>query len=140
MVRKYDLNQNGPRALCNPDGACYDPTEDPSYNFAFKTPTYSRQEGIYPNLSIALPNKLLPVTFSGANGLGDVTGRYSYLDDVGERHNVEYIAGRNTGFHVRTPYPDSNPAAIGPLFFNGRGRPLPRGRTSIQRGLDGSYR
>lgn len=45
VVRKYDLNQNGPRAICNREGACYDPTEDPSYNFAFRTPTYTRQEG-----------------------------------------------------------------------------------------------
>lgn len=66
--------------------------------------------------------------------------RYTYLDDVGERHNVEFIAGKNTGFHVKTPFPDSNPRAYGPLYFRGRGRPLPRGRTSIQRGLDGSYK
>nr|CAI5844750.1 unnamed protein product [Callosobruchus analis] len=72
--------------------------------------------------------------------VGDVNGRYSYTDDVGERHNVEFVAGKNTGFHVKTPFPDSNPRAYGPLYFNGRGKPIPRGRTSIQRGLDGSYR
>lgn len=118
--RKYDLNQNGPRPVGNKDDPYYDPYEDPSYNFSFRTRTYNRDEG--------------------ANRVGDVTGRYSYLDDVGERHNVEYIAGKNTGFHVRTPFPDSNPRAYGPLYFNGRGKPIPRGRTSIQRGLDGSYR
>lgn len=66
--------------------------------------------------------------------------RFTYLDDIGERHNVEFVAGKNTGFHVKTPFPDSNPRAYGPLYFRGRGRPIPRGRTSIQRGLDGSYK
>ncbi|XP_066138696.1 uncharacterized protein Cpr73D [Euwallacea fornicatus] len=120
IFRKYDLNQNGPRAIGPRDNPYYDLYEDPSYNFAFRTPTYSKQES--------------------ANRIGDVTGKYSYRDDVGERHDVEYIAGKNTGFHVKTPFPDSNPRAYGSLYFNGRGRPLPRGRTSIQRGLDGSYK
>ncbi|XP_017776991.1 PREDICTED: uncharacterized protein LOC108562984 [Nicrophorus vespilloides] len=120
IVRKFDQNQNGPRPIGSRDDPYFDPNEDPSYNFSFKTRTYSRTEG--------------------ANRRGDVTGKYTYVDDVGERHNVEYIAGKNTGFHVKTPFPDSNPRSYGPLFFNGRGRPLPRGRTSIQRGLDGSYR
>lgn len=81
--------------------------------------------------------------FTGANRLGDVTGRYSFIDDLGERHNVEYVAGKNTGFHIRTPFPDSNPSSIGPLFYKGPIKPgekTPRGRTSIQRGLDGSYK
>ncbi|XP_066256950.1 uncharacterized protein Cpr73D [Euwallacea similis] len=120
VFRKYDLNQNGPRAIGSRDDPYYDPYEDSSYNFAFRTATYSKQES--------------------ANRIGDVTGKYSYRDDVGERHDVEYIAGKNTGFHVKTPFPDSNPGAYGSLYFNGRGRPLPRGRTSIQRGLDGSYK
>ncbi|XP_044750979.1 uncharacterized protein LOC123311213 [Coccinella septempunctata] len=120
VVRKYDLNQSGPRPVGSPDDPYYDPYEDPSYNFGFKTRTHSREEN--------------------ANRVGDVTGRYSYVDDIGERHNVEYIAGKRTGFHVKTPFPDSNPRAYGPLYFRGRGKPIPRGRTSIQRGLDGSYR
>lgn len=120
IARKYDLNQNGPRPIGSPDDPNFDPYEDPSYNFAFRTRTYERQEN--------------------ANRAGDVNGRYSYVDDVGERHNVEYLAGKNTGFHVKTPFPDSNPRSLGPLFFNGRGKPIPRGRTSIQTGLDGSYR
>ncbi|XP_050309648.1 uncharacterized protein LOC126745714 [Anthonomus grandis grandis] len=120
VYRKYNLNQNGPRATGSRDDPYYDPYEDPSYNFAFRTRTYSRQEN--------------------ANRVGDVSGKYTYLDDIGERHNVEYIAGRNTGFHVKTPFPDSNPRAYGPLYFRGRGKPIPRGRTSIQRGLDGSYK
>ncbi|XP_030758048.1 mesocentin [Sitophilus oryzae] len=120
VYRNYDLNQNGPRPVGSRDDPYYDPYEDPSYKFGFRTRTYSRQEN--------------------ANRVGDVTGRYTYLDDVGERHNVEYIAGKNTGFHVKNPFPDSNPRAYGPLFFRGRGKPIPRGRTSIQRGLDGSYK
>lgn len=120
VVRKYDLNQNGPRAIGSRDDPYYDPYEDPSYSFSFKTRTYSREEN--------------------ANRVGDVTGSYSYLDDVGERHDVQFVAGKNTGFHVKTPFPDSNPRAYGPLYFNGRGKPIPRGRTAIQRGLDGSYK
>ncbi|XP_063903106.1 uncharacterized protein LOC135122680 isoform X2 [Zophobas morio] len=119
--RKYDLNQNGPRPVGSRDDPYYDPYEDPSYSFEFKTRTYNRQEN--------------------ANRVGDVTGRYNYIDDVGELHNVEFIAGKNTGFHVKTPFPDSNPRAYyGRLYYRGRGKPIPRGRTSIQRGLDGSYR
>ncbi|XP_056635980.1 collagen alpha-1(II) chain [Diorhabda sublineata] len=120
IIRKYDLNQSGPRAVGSKDDPLFDPYEDPSYNFSFRTKTYNRDEN--------------------SNRLGDVSGRYSYTDDVGERHNVEYIAGKRTGFHVKTPFPDSNPRAYGPLYFRGRGRPIPRGRTSIQRGLDGSYK
>ncbi|KAG5873738.1 hypothetical protein JTB14_021700 [Gonioctena quinquepunctata] len=120
VVRKYNLNQAGPRPIGSRDDPYYDPYEDPSYDFSFKTRTYSRVEK--------------------ANRVGDVNGKYSYVDDVGERHNVEFIAGKNTGFHVKTPFPDSNPRAYGPLYFRGRGKPIPRGRTSIQRGLDGSYK
>lgn len=120
IARKYDLTQIGPRPVGSKDDPYFDPYEDPSYNFDFRTRTYSREEN--------------------ANRFGDVKGSYTYLDDVGERHNVEFIAGKRTGFHVRTPFPDSNPNAYGPLFFNGRGKPIPRGRTAIQRGLDGSYR
>ncbi|CAH0558059.1 unnamed protein product [Brassicogethes aeneus] len=118
--RKYDLNQNGRRPVGSRDDPYYDPYEDPSYNFSFRTRTYNRDES--------------------ANRVGDVNGRYSYLDDVGERHNVEFIAGAKTGFHVKTPFPDSNPRGYGPLYFNGRGKPIPRGRTSVQRGVDGSYK
>ncbi|KAK9887406.1 hypothetical protein WA026_022342 [Henosepilachna vigintioctopunctata] len=120
IVRNYDLNQNGPRPIGSPDDPYYDPYEDKSYHFGFRTRTHAREEN--------------------SNRKGDVTGKFSYTDDVGEQHNVEYIAGKRTGFHVKTPFPDSNPRAYGPLYFRGRGRPIPRGRTSIQRGLDGSYR
>ncbi|XP_044728573.1 translation initiation factor IF-2-like [Chrysoperla carnea] len=117
--RKYDLNQNGPRPIGNRDDPFFDPSEDPSYSFGFRTRTYNRDEN--------------------ANRNGDVTGRYSYLDDIGERHNVEYVAGKNTGFHVKTAYPDSNPRSYGALYYSGPGK-KPRGHTSIQKNLDGSYR
>ncbi|XP_018334535.1 uncharacterized protein LOC108743462 [Agrilus planipennis] len=120
VVRKYDLSQNGPRSSGSKDDPYFDDSEDPSYNFGFKTRTYQRQEV--------------------SNNVGDVTGKFSYIDDVGDHHNVDFVAGKNTGFHVKTPFPDSNPKAYGPLFFKGRGKPIPRGRTSIQRQLDGSYR
>ena len=106
----------------NPTYSTYsDPNEDPSYDFAFNTPTYKRQESGGPR--------------------GDVTGSYSYMDDAGEWHNVAFEAGSQTGFHIKTPFPDSTP--YGGVFFTGPdGRPSgpPRGRTSIQRSVDGSYR
>lgn len=46
IVRKYDLNQNGPRPIGSRDDPYFDPNEDPSYNFAFNTRTYSRKEGL----------------------------------------------------------------------------------------------
>lgn len=109
----------------NPSYSTYfDPNEDPSYRFNFQTREYSRSES--------------------SNSRGDVNGRYTFVDDVGVRHNVEYEAGSGVGFHVKSPYPDSTP--LGPsLFFAGPpanrkgGKPL-RGHTSIQRGKDGSYR
>lgn len=69
-------------------------------------------------------------------------GHYTYVDDIGERHDVSYIAGRDTGFHVQTAHPDS-PNVIGSPFHRAplvRGEARPRGRTAVQRGLDGSYR
>lgn len=108
----------------NPSYSTYfDPNEDPSYSFNFQTRDYSRSES--------------------SNSGGNVNGRYTFVDDVGVRHNVEYEAGSRVGFHVKTPYPDSTP--LGPsVFFAGppanKNSKLRRGHTSIQRGNDGSYR
>ncbi|RZC41731.1 uncharacterized protein BDFB_004473, partial [Asbolus verrucosus] len=119
--RKYDLNQSGRRPVGSRDNPYYDPYEDPSYSFRFRTRTYSRQED--------------------ANRFGDVVGKYNYVDDVGDTHKVEFVAGKNTGFHVKTPFPDSNPERFeGRLFYVDRRKPYLRGRTAIQRGRDGSYR
>lgn len=109
----------------NPSYSTYfDPNEDPSYSFNFQTRDYSRSES--------------------SDSRGDVNGRYTFVDDVGVRHNVEYEAGSGVGFHVKTPYPDSTP--LGPSVFfagppaNRKNSKLLRGHTSIQRGNDGSYR
>lgn len=68
-----------------------------------------------------------------------VAGAYSYVDDAGDIHNVEFEAGSQTGFHVKTPFPDSN-HNYNELYFRGDGKVPLRGRTSIQQGVDGSYR
>lgn len=68
-----------------------------------------------------------------------VSGAYSYVDDAGDIHNVEFEAGSQTGFHVKTPFPDSN-HNYNELYFRGDGKVPLRGRTSIQQGVDGSYR
>ena len=94
----------------------FDPLEDPSYSFAFRTPTYVRKED--------------------ADSRGDVTGVYSYIDDVGERHVVQYEAGAEKGFNVLTAFPDNVPA---PGYHLGPGDP-PRGRSTILQNRDGSYR
>lgn len=67
--------------------------------------------------------------------------RYSYVDDVGERHTVEYIAGSGTGFTVTNAVPDSFARARGgPLYFVGKKPGKIRGFHAIQKALDGSYR
>ncbi|KAK3915030.1 Adult-specific rigid cuticular protein 12.6 [Frankliniella fusca] len=124
IARKMDLSQGGGRAPRPPPDGRYspeydnyfDPLEDPSYSFAFRTPTYARKED--------------------ADGRGDVTGVYSYIDDVGERHVVQYEAGAEKGFNVINSFPDNVPA---PGYHLGPGNP-PRGRTTIVQNRDGSYR
>lgn len=134
IARHMDLSQNkipyNPPVPTNspqynPSYSTYfDPNEDPSYSFNFQTRDYSRSES--------------------SNSRGDVNGRYTFVDDVGVRHNVEYEAGSGVGFHVKSPYPDSTPLSPS-VFFAGppanrkSSKPL-RGHTSIQRGKDGSYR
>lgn len=73
------------------------------------------------------------------NHLLQVAGAFSYIDDVGDIHNVQFEAGAQTGFHVKSAYPDSN-HNYNDLYFRGDGKVPLRGRTSILRGLDGSYR
>ncbi|KAM3961603.1 cuticular protein 73D [Aphomia sociella] len=120
--RKMDLDQRPRGPIGNKDDPYFDPNEDPSYGFKFDTRTYSKNEN--------------------ADSRGDVKGHYSFVDDVGERHDVSYIAGRDTGFHVSSAHPDS-PNLIGSPFHRAplvRGETRPRGRTAVQRGLDGSYK
>ncbi|KAJ0179723.1 hypothetical protein K1T71_004314 [Dendrolimus kikuchii] len=120
--RQLDLDQRPRGPIGNKDDPYFDPNEDPSYSFKFDTRTYSKNEN--------------------ADSRGDVTGFYTFVDDIGERHDVAYIAGRDTGFHVSSAHPD-NPGGIGSPFHRAplvRGETRPRGRTAVQRGLDGSYR
>ncbi|CAH0407902.1 unnamed protein product [Chilo suppressalis] len=120
--RKMDLDQRPRGPIGNKDDPNFDPNEDPSYSFKFDTRTYSKNEN--------------------ADSRGDVKGHYSFVDDVGERHDISYIAGRDTGFHVSSAHPDG-PNVIGSPFHRAplvRGETRPRGRTAVQRGLDGSYR
>ncbi|XP_026812357.1 uncharacterized protein LOC113553293 [Rhopalosiphum maidis] len=98
----------------------YDPNEDPSYKFTVRTPTQSKSET--------------------ADSRGHVEGVYSYLDDVGKRHDVQYEAGAGTGFHVKSAHPDSD--TYGGVFYSGPpGKPggRPRGHSSVVLGKDGSY-
>ncbi|XP_014253778.1 nuclear pore complex protein Nup98-Nup96-like [Cimex lectularius] len=132
IARKMDLSQNkGPyNPPVNPNSPNYNPTldgyhdpnEDPSYSFGFKTPTYVRKEN--------------------SDSRGHVNGAYSFIDDVGERHDVSYEAGAKLGFNVKTPFPDSKP--FSGLFYRGPpskpGGKTVRGKTSIQQRGDGSYR
>ncbi|XP_014371753.2 uncharacterized protein LOC106721345 [Papilio machaon] len=120
--RQIDLDQRPRGPIGNKDDPYFDPNEDPSYSYKFDTRTYSKNEN--------------------ADSRGDVKGHYTYVDDAGERHDVTYVAGRDTGFHVSSSHPD-NPSVIGSPFHRAplvRGETRPRGRTAVQRGLDGSYR
>ncbi|XP_034824897.1 uncharacterized protein Cpr73D [Maniola hyperantus] len=120
--RKIDLDQRPRGNIGNKDDPYFDPSEDPSYSFKQETRTYSKNEN--------------------ADSRGDVTGTYTFVDDIGERHDVSYIAGRDTGFHVSSAHPDA-PNLIGTPFHRVplvRGEDKPRGKTAVQRGLDGSYR
>ncbi|CAF4901529.1 unnamed protein product [Pieris macdunnoughi] len=120
--RKIDLDQRPRGPIGNKDDPYFDPNEDPSYSFKIDTRTYTKNEN--------------------ADSRGDVKGHYSFVDDIGERHDVSYIAGRDTGFHVSSAFPDS-PRGIGAPFHRAplvRNEKNPRGKTAVQRGLDGSYR
>lgn len=98
----------------------FDPNEDPSYKFNLKTPTYTRAEA--------------------ADTKGTVNGAFSFVDDVGKRHDVQYEAGSKTGFLVKTPFPDSDP--FGGIFYQGPNKPgsPPRGHIAIVRSNDGAYK
>ncbi|CAK1552858.1 unnamed protein product [Leptosia nina] len=120
--RKIDLDQRPRGPIGNKDDPYFDPNEDPSYSYKIDTRTYTKNEN--------------------ADSRGDVKGHYSFVDDIGERHDVSYIAGRDTGFHVSSAFPDA-PRGIGSPFHRAplvRNEKNPRGKTAVQRGLDGSYR
>jgi hypothetical protein len=64
----------------SPDDPLADPYDDPSYSFGFKTKSYQRRED--------------------QDSRGAVQGQYSYVDDVGEKHDVKYKASASTGYEV----------------------------------------
>lgn len=125
IARQMDLSQikqpysppvdpNSPNYNPTYDGY-HDPNEDPSYKFNIRTPTFVKDEV--------------------AGSQGQVKGSYTYTDDIGEVHRVDYEAGAGKGFRVKNPVPDNT--QIG-KYYGGPGIP-PRGRTSVQQGEDGSY-
>lgn len=97
----------------------HDPNEDPSYKFNLKTPTYTRGEA--------------------ADSRGTVNGAFSFVDDIGKRHDVQYEAGSGIGFHIKNAFPDSEP--FGGLFYTGPNKPgtPPRGHSSIVQNVNGAY-
>ncbi|XP_061399423.1 uncharacterized protein LOC133335135 [Musca vetustissima] len=113
------LAQYPPGPIGSPDDPLADPFDDPSYSFAYRTPDQSRSED--------------------NDATGRVRGLYSFVDDEGERHSVRYAAGAGTGFEVSNAVPD-NPASVGytsPLY---KAPPGTRGKMSVQRGPDGTYK
>lgn len=125
IARQMDLSQskipynppvdpNSPNYNPTYDGY-HDPNEDPSYKFKVRTPTFVKDEV--------------------AGSQGQVQGSYTYTDDVGEVHRVDYEAGAGKGFRVRNPVPDNTQNGF---YYGGAGVP-PRGRSSVQQGDDGSY-
>ncbi|XP_073843854.1 cuticular protein 73D [Musca autumnalis] len=117
--RKMGLAQYPPGPIGSPDDPLADPFDDPSYSFSYRTPDQSRSED--------------------NDATGRVRGLYSFLDDEGERHSVRYAAGAGTGFEVSNAVPD-NPANVGytnPLY---KAPPGTRGKMSVQRGPDGTYK
>ncbi|KAH8390623.1 hypothetical protein KR215_008476 [Drosophila sulfurigaster] len=135
--RKMDLAQYPVRPRGSPDDPLADPYDDPSYSFKFRTPDQSRSEENDASNRIrgkfnVLTKKLLKFPCS-------LSGLYSYVDDVGERHSVRYAAGAGTGFEISNAVPD-NPAIVGyssPLY---KAHPKTRGKMSVQRGPGGTYK
>lgn len=117
--RKQNLSQVPRSPVGSPDDPLADPYDDPSYKFQFKTKKQSRSEE--------------------SDSLGRVQGQYIYVDDVGEKHGVNYKAGANTGFEVENGVPDSpsNVRYNTPLY---RSEPTARGRITFERGPDRQYK
>ncbi|XP_075161339.1 cuticular protein 73D [Haematobia irritans] len=117
--RKMGLAQYPPGPIGSPDDPLADPYDDPTYRFSFRTSDQSRSED--------------------NDATGRVRGLYSFVDDEGERHSVRYAAGAGTGFEVTNSVPD-NPASVGyanPLY---KAPPGTRGKMSVQRGPEGTYK
>ncbi|XP_014093148.3 uncharacterized protein [Bactrocera oleae] len=117
--RKMNLAQYPVRKLGTANDPLADPYDDPSYSFNFRSGHQSRTET--------------------SDSSGRITGLYSYLDDVGERHSVRYAAGAGTGYEVLNSVPD-NPVSVAyaaPLY---KDHPKARGKMTTQRGPNGTYK
>ncbi|XP_063698107.1 uncharacterized protein LOC134829046 [Culicoides brevitarsis] len=117
--RHQDLSQVGPLPTGSQDDPLADPYDDPSYSYDYKTPTVQKSEG--------------------SDSTGHVKGQYSYTDDIGETHSVQYHAGKETGFEVTNSVPDS-PANVGfsyPLYKTDKNA---RGKIAFERGPNGQYK
>lgn len=117
--RKMNLAQYPVRKLGSVNDPLADPYDDPSYSFSFRSGDQSRTES--------------------SDSSGRIRGLYSYLDDVGERHNVRYAAGAGIGYEVLNSVPD-NPVSVAydaPLF---KAHPKTRGKMTTQRGPNGTYK
>lgn len=101
------------------DDPLSDPYDDPSYSFNYNTPTGQKTED--------------------ADSTGRVKGQYSYTDDIGETHSVQYHASKESGFEVTNGVPDS-PSNVGfsyPLYKTDKNA---RGKISFERGPHGQYK
>uniref|UniRef100_A0A1A9W7H6 Cuticle protein 6 n=1 Tax=Glossina brevipalpis TaxID=37001 RepID=A0A1A9W7H6_9MUSC len=140
--RKTDLAQYPVRPRGSPDDPLADPYDDPSYSFSFRTADHSRSEDSNSSGRVRGTDLFMKTFIKGETSvilLWLITGLYSYLDDVGERHSVRYAAGAGTGFEVSNAIPD-NPARVGytlPLY---KAHPKTRGKITVQRGPDGAYK
>lgn len=117
--RKQDLSQIPRGPIGTRDDPQADPFEDPSYSFGFSTPVHTRKED--------------------ADSTGRVRGSYSYVDDVGERHAVQYSAGSGTGYQVSNSVPDS-PNSVrysSPLY---KSHSKARGKIAFKSGPSGQYK
>lgn len=101
------------------DDPLADPYEDPSYSYDINTATLKKKED--------------------SDSSGRVKGHYSYLDDVGEPHQVNYQATAEGGFEVTNSVPDPpNHVGFGlPLFKTDHNA---RGKIAFQRGPKGQYK
>lgn len=118
--RHQDLSQAGPIGPTGShDDPLADPYDDPSYSYDYKTPTVQKSED--------------------ADSNGHVKGQYSYTDDIGETHSVQYHAGKESGFEVTNSVPDA-PSNVGfsyPLYKTDKNA---RGKIAFERGPHGQYK
>lgn len=105
-----------------PKGSLDDPNADP-----LDVPTYSFKYQNYDQERI-----------EDANEVGDVSGLYSYIDDVGERHVVRYTAGADKGFVVVNGVPDNNAADAYRLPLL-KAPNWTRGKVMVTKGVNGEY-